>query len=74
MESSVDEGQLHSVLSISNDGKQWTQVNEVDLDISKKDYKETVNLMIEDLANSLKEEYDAETITEYDRIVILPKK
>ena len=70
MESSLDEdGQLKSVLYANTNGKQWTQINEVVLDLSKENYKETVNFAIEDLANSLKEKYDAKTVAEYDRIL-----
>ena len=75
MKSSVDENnQLNSVLLVSVNGKKWTRINEVSLDLSKEDYKKTANFMIEDLANSLKEKYDAKTITEYERILNeLPK-
>ena len=70
MKSSVDENnQLNSVLLVSVNGKKWTRINEVSLDLSKEDYKKTTNFMIEDLANSLKENQNAETIDEYEKVL-----
>lgn len=74
VESSIQNNHLNSILKIKYENSEWIQLSDFSINMTDKEYKKNVNLIIENKASQLKARYDYKKIRDIENIIdILPK-